>query len=104
MRFATESRPQLAIPRNVLLAGSADVKPGRDAGGEYLARRHGVERDPEHPGEVVAASAGQDPQNAVGPAQRSRERGDESVAAERDGDMAVGVGAPCAARRLRRNS
>ncbi len=55
------------------------------------ARAHAgprLERDAEHAGEVVAAATGQDAEHAAGAAQGSGHRPDQSVATERDGELA----------------
>ena len=77
IRLASESKPQLAMPMNVRPPTSPRSSARDRAGGEHRARRHRLERDPEHAGEVVAAAAGEHAEHAVGVPERAGDRADQ---------------------------
>ena len=55
---------------------------------EDLDRARGLVGDAEHPREVVAAAAGDDPQRRVGAGQRAADRAEQAVAAHHDRHLA----------------
>ena len=61
MRLTTESNPQLAMPMKVRSPAWPMSSALLDTGCEDLARGDGLARDPEHPAEVVAPAAREDP-------------------------------------------
>ena len=87
--LTTESKPQLAMPAKVSLAGLAEVESALDAGGEDRARGHRLARNPEHAAQVVAPAAGQHADDAVGVLDRAGDRADQPIAPKRDRHLAV---------------
>ena len=81
-RLASESKPTLTMPRKRLpLASPTSIRrlsPASRAATACL----GVVGDAEHPGEVVAAAAGDDPQRRLGAGHRAADRADQAVAAD----------------------
>ena len=86
--------PEVGAP-----AGVRDVDRALAAGGEDVARRLGVGPDAELAREVVAATAREHAEHAVGPAQLARDGAEQPVAAHRRRDLA---GGERAARQLAR--
>ncbi len=74
MRLASESKPQLAIPTNARRRRRRGRSRARGRWRSAPPRRAGVARDPERAGEVVAATAREDRQQAAVSASRAGRR------------------------------
>ena len=90
-RLASESNPIEAMPRKRLPLTSPTSISRSVARRQHLDRLRGLVGDAEHPREVVAAAAGEDPHRRLAARQRAADLADQPVAAHHHRHLA-GVG------------